>query len=477
MTVVDPPLSSLMSRVVTVAGLAEMFVETRRVVPGLTIGADGVARSWWWPLPSASDRGLLAALLDGNDIEDHVRLADELGNEVDRKMRQRLVVDGVGLLEPRSGRRTVPDAWVRSLTALDPRLSGSLDTDRVVAFAAVVDEWVRSGVVGLGRARLCIRVHEPLDGESDDVWTVEAMAQDVDEPSLMIALRDVWGGSSPFGVEVLEELLSALGRMARIAPELSGLLDAAVPDRCEVGDVAIVELLQEHVGPLEDAGVVVLLPGWWTNRRLLGLRATTSRSAKSDSAVTAAGFGFDQIVEFAWKAALGDVALTAADLRALQGAADAKRSLVRVRGMWVELRPDEIAALLAGHGTKGEGTVGELVRIGLGIDALDAPNGAMVVGVDASGWLGTLLDDALHATVDPVPTPVGFDGELRPYQERGVGWLAFLGRVGLGACLADDMGLGKTAQVIALMLSDRVDGPTLVVCPTSVLGNWEREVN
>jgi hypothetical protein len=297
-TVVDPPLSISMSRAVTVAGLAEMFVETRRVVPGLTIGADGIARSWWWPLPSASDRGFLAALLDGNDIDDHVRLADELGNEVDRKMRERLVVDGVALLEPRSGRRTVPDAWLRSLTAPDPRLSGSLDTDRVVAFARAVDEWVRSGVVGLGRARLCIRIHEPL-GESDDVWSVEAMAQDVDEPSLMVALRDVWGGSSPFGVEVVQELLSALGRMARIAPELSGLLDGAVPDRCEVDDAAIVELLQEHVGPLEDAGVVVLLPGWWTNRSLLGLRARTSRSAKSDSAVTAAGFGFDQIVEFA----------------------------------------------------------------------------------------------------------------------------------------------------------------------------------
>jgi SNF2 family DNA or RNA helicase len=117
------------------------------------------------------------------------------------------------------------------------------------------------------------------------------------------------------------------------------------------------------------------------------------------------------------------------------------------------------------------------VRAGLGLDALDAPGDAVVVGVDASGWLGALLDDALHSSVDPVPTPDGFEGELRPYQERGVGWLAFLGRVGLGACLADDMGLGKTAQVIASMLSDRVDGPTLVVCPTSVLDNWEREVN
>ena len=104
------------------------------------------------------------------------------------------------------------------------------------------------------------------------------------------------------------------------------------------------------------------------------------------------------------------------------------------------------------------------------------PTAAAVVGVDADGWLGALLDDALHATVAAVPTPPGFAGQLRPYQERGVGWLAFLGRLGLGACLADDMGLGKTAQLIATVLADAADGPTLVVCPTSVLGNWEREL-
>jgi SNF2 family DNA or RNA helicase len=101
-----------------------------------------------------------------------------------------------------------------------------------------------------------------------------------------------------------------------------------------------------------------------------------------------------------------------------------------------------------------------------------------VVGVDASAvpWLSSLLDDALHATVAPVPTPPAFAGALRPYQERGTGWLTFLGRLGLGACLADDMGLGKTAQLIAALLADPADGPTLVVCPVSVLGNWEREL-
>jgi hypothetical protein len=166
-TVVDLSPNSLVPSAASVAGLAEMFVATRRVVPGLTVGDDGVARSWWWPLPSASDRGLLAVLLDGNDVDDHAGLAAELGSEVDRRMRERLLGDGVELLERRSGRRTVPDAWVRSLTALDPRLSGSLDGDRVAAFAAVVaaiDPPVNGRLWGRARgpSAPCIRKAPPL---------------------------------------------------------------------------------------------------------------------------------------------------------------------------------------------------------------------------------------------------------------------------------------------------------------------------
>jgi SNF2 family DNA or RNA helicase len=153
--------------------------------------------------------------------------------------------------------------------------------------------------------------------------------------------------------------------------------------------------------------------------------------------------------------------------------------LVRLRGQWVEIDPSRVGDLLDSVGTRAEATAGELLRAGLGIDQLGVADGVEVVGVDASalGWLSSLLDDALHATVEPLPTPAGFDGVLRPYQERGAGWLAFLGRLGLGACLADDMGLGKTAQLIATLLADPTGQPTLVICPVSVLGNWQRELS
>ena len=102
----------------------------------------------------------------------------------------------------------------------------------------------------------------------------------------------------------------------------------------------------------------------------------------------------------------------------------------------------------------------------------------MDAGVDASstGWLRALLEVAHDATVEPVLAPPGFVGELRPYQQRGVGWLGFLGRLSLGACLADDMGLGKTPQMIAALLAAGADRPSLVLCPVSVLGNWSKEL-
>ena len=130
-------------------------------------------------------------------------------------------------------------------------------------------------------------------------------------------------------------------------------------------------------------------------------------------------------------------------------------------------------------------SAGDVLRVGLGLETTET--GLLVTGVTADGWLGTLL---AAGGPDGRPTsrgtPAGFVGALRPYQERGLAWLEFLGDLGLGACLADDMGLGKTAQVLALLVAERsspttdasaaiASGPTLVVCPMSVVENWRRE--
>ncbi|HET9051770.1 MAG TPA: DEAD/DEAH box helicase, partial [Candidatus Dormibacteraeota bacterium] len=148
----------------------------------------------------------------------------------------------------------------------------------------------------------------------------------------------------------------------------------------------------------------------------------------------------------------------------------ATRPVVRVRGRWVRARPEVRARLAAG---------GSRIRCGqalAGILAGTLDDGDGPVAVRAGAALSRLADEIrAMGSQAPVTPPPGLAATLRPYQLRGLGWLAATCRLGLGGCLADDMGLGKTIQVIALHLH-RLGGPMLVVCPASMLGTWEREL-
>ncbi len=465
---------------VAVDALAAYFVDGGRVVPGATIEDDGRARSWWWPMPAASDRGRVARLLVDGSVEEQQRVAAGLAEATDRLVRARLAEGDVALLPPRPGRRTVPEAWVRSLCSPDPWLSPSLAADRVRALVAEVEAWVASGAAIPGSVRVCLRVVEPLPDEDDDAWSIEVLVQDPVDTAIVAPIADVFAGSGVFGPAALEDALTALGRAMRLAPELQALGEQAVPSWVGLDMAGVVEFVRSRLGPLADIGVAVWLPHWWTAGSRLGLKAKSASRSATEQSVTAAGFGFDELVSFSWTAALGDDELTRAELEELSRAAQAKQLLVRFRGQWVEVDPRQVAALLDRVGREEQATAGDLIRAGLGLSNLDLDADGTelldVIDVEDTGWIGQLLDEAVTHRVEPVADPAGFAGELRPYQQRGVGWLAFLGRLGLGGCLADDMGLGKTAQLIGTMLADRSEKPTLVVSPVSVLGNWRREI-
>jgi non-specific serine/threonine protein kinase len=485
-----------------VRALAAALVDSGRVVPGLTVGGDGRVRSWWWPLPAAEDRPAVRALLADATPAAHAAGAEALAEAVDALVRDRLA--GLDLLPRRPGRRTLPEVWLQSLISTDPWLPAGVDPQRARALAGEVAAWVASGRVTGGPLSVCLRVHEPADdalgsaadpagepppepdreraGDTPPTWTVEVLVADADDSGLRTPMAQWWPTAAAVGsnAEAGRALLADLARAVRVAPELAGLLEARVPAAVQVDEGQVLALLSERVEPLTDLGVTVLLPAWWTGRARVGLRAKArTRRSSGAAAVTPAGFGLDELVDFEWEAALGDVRLTRSDLAALAQAVEARRELVRLRGQWVQVGADDVQAVLARVGRRGRASAGELLRAGLGLGTGTLggdEEGPPVLGVQATGWLGMLLDEALHARVREIPRPAGFVGDLRPYQARGVGWLAFLGRLGLGACLADDMGLGKTAQLIAGLLADPTSEPTLVVCPVSVLGSWEREL-
>src|SRR5438876_3292398 len=189
--------------------------------------------------------------------------------------------------------------------------------------------------------------------------------------------------------------------------------------------------------------------------------------------------GFDSIVTYDWMVAVGNTTLSEKEFEKL---VNLKMPLVQVRGQWVELRPEEIEAAIAFFEKKhsnGDMTLGEALRLGLGQE--QSAVGLQVIDIEGEGWIKELMDRLSNSTkIASIKPPANFQGQLRPYQLKGVSWLAYLKQFGFGACLADDMGLGKTIQLISLQLHDREhtsnQNPTLIICPMSIVGNWHREI-
>jgi len=233
--------------------------------------------------------------------------------------------------------------------------------------------------------------------------------------------------------------------------------------------------LRETASQLEQSGFGVMLPGWWT-RKGSQTRLKARAHVKSPKLQGGGGMSLESIVTFDWQLALGDETISLSELEAL---ARHKAPLVRLRGQWVEVDSDEIRAALDFLKKKasGKATLGEIVRMSLGVGASRA--NLEVDRVTASGWIADLLGQLDgSAPFEELPQPPELRGTLRPYQRRGYSWLQFLRRWGLGACLADDMGLGKTIQALALIQNEyRRNGSAhvLLVCPTSVVGNWQKE--
>ena len=338
--------------------------------------------------------------------------------------------------------------------------------------------------------RLCVRLEPPeVDPESGQVlspdWLLRYMLQANDDPSLLVPAEDVWdarGGT----LRVLdrrfegaqERLLVGLGLAGRLFPPIMNSLRTARPDACPLTVDEAYAFLRE-VGPLlEGSGFGVLVPPWWDKPGArLGVRA------RLETAETVVGQGLlnmDSLVQFNWQLALGDEPLTYEEFQRL---AALKMPLVQVRGKWVLLQPDQVEAAIAFWEKKRQRADMSLRdALGLALGADEEVGGLPLQGVETSGWLDSLLEQLeAGGQMQELPPPQGFVGQLRPYQVRGYSWLHFLRKWGLGACLADDMGLGKTIQAIALLLYERqvaANGvePALVICPTSVVGNWKREI-
>ncbi|WP_460403376.1 DEAD/DEAH box helicase [Actinophytocola sediminis] len=268
-------------------------------------------------------------------------------------------------------------------------------------------------------------------------------------------LAQVWGGDS--------EAMLTLRRAAQVWPPLHRLLDLAVPDRLVLDDAEVLDLLGDGGTRLAAAGIEV----HWPRELARDLTAQAAVHSTVDSTMDTglpSFFGVGQLFEFNWQLATGGEVLTAEELDQL---AAAQRPVVRLRDRWTLVEPDLVAKARE--------------RDLKPLTAIDALGAALTGTAQVDGtWVPVAPSsplERLRAQLDepPVDPPPALRATLRDYQLRGLRWLARMTSLGLGGCLADDMGLGKTITLIALHLH-RGAGPTLVVCPASLLGNWEREI-
>lgn len=480
----------------------DLLVRTK-FLPSLTLHADQAWACWQPLLDSALDQSRLQHMAEqmplvccypmstidsGTTAVDlplniNTLLLASLQETMDQQIRQSLGTESNHLLKTCQDKTLV--GWLAALQTS----TGVIDLpplERDHLYAAV-GAWVQPIQLSLDQQRsfrTTFQLSPPLPGSKQ--WFVSYGLQAADNPACWISAELIWQTTateiSVQGRTISqpqEALLAGLGLASRVYPAIEESLQSRRPVQHPLTPLQAYDFLKSVAWRLEDNGFGVITPPTlanhtgWANRLGLQVRAEIPTSPQS------VALSLTSLLNFKWELTIGGQRLSKSEFDRLV-ALDSP--LVEINGEWVELRPQDVRAaqaFFANRQSQTGLTLEDALKLKTG-DALTLDK-LPVVKFDATGALEQLLS-ALSGDrkIQPIAQPKGFQGTLRAYQSLGAGWLFFLEEWNLGACLADDMGLGKTVQLIAFLLAlkaeKRWQGPMLLICPTSVLGNWEREI-
>jgi superfamily II DNA or RNA helicase len=396
-------------------------------------------------------------------------------------------------LDPRrrGPRRPWPEMWADALGGSDPTVAHL----RIPAedVTSDIEDWA-APLVGRDRraaAKLAVRLELPdLDDEDpsgdrlaaiDVPWSLRFLLESTIDATARVTAQEVWsrgGRSIELGGRRIDDAEAALVRGLAAAARLFPPIDRALSDTrpsvlsLEPGEVAA--LLADGVDALTAGGIGVEVPPELRDagERKLRLRVRIGQTTPTGPRVDgAAPLGLASITDLRYEVALGDDTISSEEFARIVALG---QPLVRWRGSWVRIDHGEVDR------------IGQLAGDSASLELTEALAAALSGQhhVDDLGWVETVADGAVGELIERLRTSdgpdaariVGIEGDLRAYQERGVAWLQRLSELGMGGVLADQMGLGKTIQAMALLTSRSQDKPHLVVCPTSVVGNWEREL-
>ncbi|MGV9754773.1 DEAD/DEAH box helicase [Streptomyces tricolor] len=381
------------------------------------------------------------------------------------------------LPEPEALVRSFLDAVADTLprTPAAPHTAGRPFAAREAQLLPEAHAWAAEVAAGMDAG---VRISLRLDLSASDVFDAgeregtraagAAIVQvhSLADPTLVTDAAALWAGEADtaFGPRARVDAALAVRRAARVWPPLDRLADQHVPDVLALSEEELGELLGVAASRLAAAGVAV----HWPRDLARDLTATAVVRPAPGSATDGTGFfESEDLLRFRWQLALGGDPLSEAEMDTL---AEAHRPVVRLRDRWVLVDP----ALVRKARKRELGLLDPVDALSVALTGTAEVDGETVEAVP-DGALATLRD-RLTAGPRPATPPPGLNATLRDYQLRGLAWLDLMTSLGLGGCLADDMGLGKTVTLIALHLKRARPEPTLVVCPASLLGNWQREI-
>ncbi|GAA3851622.1 DEAD/DEAH box helicase [Streptomyces coacervatus] len=379
------------------------------------------------------------------------------------------------LPEPEALMRSFLDAVADTLprTPAAPHASGRPFADRRPQRLPDAHDWAAEVAAGMDAGvrislRLDLSAYELFDGEEGVRTAGAAIVQvhSLADPTLIADAAALWAGEADaaFGPRARVDAALAVRRAARIWPPLDRLSEQDVPDVLALYDEELGELLGVAATRLAAAGVAV----HWPRDLAQDLSAAAVVRPAPGSATDGTGFfESEELLQFRWQLAVGGDPLSEAEMDAL---AEAHRPVVRLRDRWVLVDP----ALVRKARKRELGLLDPVDALSVALSGSAEVDGETVEAVPVGALAA--LRDRLTAGLRPAEPPADLHATLRDYQLRGLAWLDLMTTLGLGGCLADDMGLGKTITLIALHLKRARSEPTLVVCPASLLGNWQREI-
>ncbi|WKD57858.1 ATP-dependent helicase HepA [Corynebacterium capitovis DSM 44611] len=357
-----------------------------------------------------------------------------------------------------------------------------------------LSDW--NGSIAAVNLQLVFVVEEPED--IDEQWRETGVGFSALQWPVRVRVRA--GTDSPRPVNVMDydaQTVHMLRHDMARAGEVSSVVEAGrrprQPWTSATGDEGdwdlyltsdeIVRFVSQDAAKLRRAGFSVMLPRAWSAAETRAQLHVASQADPHDSS-TATAFGFDTMLKYDWRVSLGGVELTDDEMAEL---IRSKSGLMKLRGQWVLADGRALAktkkymeklAERSGDGSDPDALGGTATAADLRQLALETA-GVEPVEFTGSPWFTSLVGGTDRPAPERVAVPDAVHAELREYQRRGVDWLVFMSRNNLGAVLADDMGLGKTLQLLALLAVEKAAdpgrAPTLVIAPTSVVGNWAAE--